>query len=477
MPVGVKPERNLADEALGYVVGKLRGLGIGGEGSPAGKVGKAIGGDELVSGFVGPENPPVNLGLRFAEKVQNSGPMVGLPAMVASHGGPNVWAAEPGKPLGQFRRAFKHTGEGSAYKGAGGYIAQEPKVTPTYREQAPVEFSVGGKPVEGLGYSVGPLSPMSAATLAEEDSMKWVIQRLRQRFNDPVTGDNLGDAMLHPKMIAANLEREKNMLRASLDDLSGGKTGDGHPFFFNKWEAEAANEHLRRMEAIDEALRQGVTARRGGAYYTLDYPDELLPSTMRFEDSLRDQPPLVRKALADLPGELADAHYAKKAEGLSQMQWEDITPTQRQEVIDRWRSDPRYFNTKNEPLLLHMDRWQPGDIHNMSGEKFYDALSHMMGHDDYASQILRGAGIPGHNFYDNFSRKRLMQGGMDAFTRNGDLLPDLTKNFVVYDPDNTLHTLGRHNTLEEMVNFQRELVAKNPRMGMTNPIFGATYGR
>jgi hypothetical protein len=403
--------------------------------------------------MLGPDNPPVNMALKLMDRADPMGIMgMGSPvAMVASHGSPAIWAAEAGRPLGQFRRSFKHTGEGSAYKGAGGYIAQEPKVTQTYRERAPIELSVGGKPVKNDFSAAAQYLGDSSMHLMSADD--WVLARLRNRL------DEGGSGGLHPKNVDTAVMIEQAKIIDQLEQM-GRRNAAGELVFGTKNAGDDALMLYDRLDKLREMRAAGITAKRGGAYYTVDYPDELLPHTMSYEDALGSQPAKVQQSLNELPGDLMDIEHAKKWNGLSNYEWADLHPVEREGAIERFKSSPQFHQIKGENFMSRLQRSQADPVATMSGEQLYEKLGLILGDEQYASELLRKHGIPGHNFFDNFSRRRIMEGGPEAFTKNGDLLPDLTKNFVVYDPDNTLTTLGRHDTLQEMIDFQNGLASK-----------------
>lgn len=65
--------------------------------------------------------------------------------LLAYHGTPSTFAAEPGAPLGRFRGAFRNRGEGMQGYGAGHYVAENPEVAQSYRDA----LANVGRPFEG----------------------------------------------------------------------------------------------------------------------------------------------------------------------------------------------------------------------------------------------------------------------------------------------------------------------------------------
>jgi hypothetical protein len=362
--------------------------------------------------MLGPKNPPVNMALRgMGELMRRGDPMnvMGGPAaMTLAHGTPAVWAAEAGAPLGQARRAFARTGEGAAVKGEGLYAAERGSTGEAYRTALAEKRAVEGAKVKGQPWDVGAEHP-----------------------GDPIANvnDSLVFAMTGPNAMTA--ERAIADTRAKLRMFRG-----DNPDWYRK-----AEEHLNSISPSD----LHVPAYSPGSLYALDYPDELLPRTLDFDAPLSTQTPEVRAAL-----EKAGLRAGRTATVVDRgvdirgrqngFEMHVTGPTGAVEI-----HGPYYDKSSAENAAARIN--SPGAWDDPRGEDLYKALVNKFGGQgspeaaEKASRFLADAGIPGHKFFDQGSR---MEG-------------EGTRNFVVYDPDKTLKTLGRYPNLEEFLKAHPEV--------------------
>jgi hypothetical protein len=180
-----------------------------------------------------------------------------------------------------------------------------------------------------------------------------------------------------------------------------------------------------------------------GSLYALDYPDELLPRTLDFDAPLAKQTPEVQEALRakglwpevavhDLPADPA---------------WGTLGGARKSQSLSVLGEPAEWFDVGVDPLekftgqsLYHALTRRNGGTGSMPGSISHGASPAA----EEASLMLAEAGIPGHKFLDGGSR------GANAE-------PSGTYNFVVYEPDKTLKTLGRYPNLEEFLKAHPEV--------------------
>jgi hypothetical protein len=216
----------------------------------------------------------------------------------------------------------------------------------------------------------------------------------------------------------------------------------------SSWAANKIRESipsLERQAALVDTFKPSDFSVPQGSLYALDYPDELLPRTLDFDAPLSTQTPEVRAAL-----EKAGLRAGRTATVVDRgvdirgrqngFEMHVTGPTGAVEI-----HGPYYDKSSAENAAARIN--SPGAWDDPRGEDLYKALVNKFGGQgnpeaaEKASRFLADAGIPGHKFFDQGSR---MEG-------------EGTRNFVVYDPDKTLKTLGRYPNLEEFLKAHPEV--------------------
>jgi hypothetical protein len=204
------------------------------------------------------------------------------------------------------------------------------------------------------------------------------------------------------------------------------RTGDG---------AASKGEGLYAAEraGTGEAYRVGLVAEKAvdgahpGNLYALDYPDELVPRTLNFDAPLSAQTPEVQEAL--------------RAKGYwPEVSVSDIPENPGWGTLGGARTR-QSLSVRGEPVEWFDAGVNPLD--QFTGERLYHSLATINGGNvEAASRALAEAGIPAHKYRDGATRG-LNDGG--------------TYNFVVYEPEKNLKTLGRYPNLEEFLKAHPEV--------------------
>jgi hypothetical protein len=332
------------------------------------------------------------------------------------HGTPTTWAAEAGAPLGQFRRTFKHTGEGGAYKGAGGYVAEAPAVGERYR----------------TGLSEPDVRMLRPEVEPKSTAQSEAVENLRRRIlNDKDDYGQVPSKEYSVNSWKQGLDWQAKEARRRAAEARAWH--EGRPEYADKIREYGATplEDVLKFEAEAQAADELAAWARGirhgdidlstGNLYALDFPDERLGQVLDFDLPLEQQSPEVQ---ASLRKALADAGFE---------------PWQIDAQMAKATGETAYTNiASNRQNKLGLETSREGE--------------------EAASQFLAERGIPAHKFWDQASR--------DAATG--------TKNFVVYEPDKTLTTLSKFGSLEEM---NREVLAPIQERLMKKAEEAAAQGR
>ena len=217
-------------------------------------------------------------------------------AVVAYHGTPHTFAAEPNAPLGQFRASKIGTGEGAQAFGHGLYFAENRNVADWYRKA----LSPREKPVEVVNI--------------DGESFKYFDLPKSQRVAIfDLTSKNLSDVDLQKQAeryrSLAQSERSIANQLSNRSDLSVAGRDYYKDSIINKSiSADEFDELAASYESlIGKKIKRYQTSPKAGSLYTVDIEDEAYVKMLDWDKPFSKQPKEVQKALKDLnPSTLAN---------------------------------------------------------------------------------------------------------------------------------------------------------------------------
>ena len=212
------------------------------------------------------------------------------------HGTPHIWAPEPGFPHGRPRLDKMGTGEGAQAFGWGWYSAENKGVAAGYHKAlAPVTRAH----IAFAGQKITPKMLSDLQNSADPDIADFFKYEYSPKFYTP----KKVIAWLDEKIANARAEHIRyegrvESQRANPPIASTYSTEQLQEF------ADAQGKKAARLQKIKD-LHQSVPDQRGGALYSLDIPDSILPRLLDWDKPLTAQTPEAQAILKQVADSLA----------------------------------------------------------------------------------------------------------------------------------------------------------------------------
>jgi hypothetical protein len=258
------------------------------------------------------------------------------------HGGPHLWAAEPGFPHGRPRLDKMGTGEGAQAFGWGWYSAESHGVAKSYKEALASDngktFSVGGVLAEHTSSSMS-LYPLTKA--------------LKSFGVDGIVASNVVSAL----DVTGDIEKAK-------------------AYIARVWKADA-KEHIDALSHVKQE--------RKGSLYQLDIPDATLPYLLDWDKPLSEQTKEVREAI-------------KKADFL-------VGKKRFSEILAEYGDTAAVLRQSGKWFYEAITAANPSAAKDNGWSSVAQTMNDVSGSPKAASEYLASLGIVGNRYLDGQSRK------------------------------------------------------------------------
>lgn len=351
----------------------------------------------------------------------------------------------------RFDISFKGTGEGGAAFGHGIYFAENPDVANTYRRKG---LKNGGKgnihisTSDGITFSTNGYHSWSNNP---NNDILSVLLSIEDDVNDARTWGKTPNKERIIRNLSKGLRQDLRLMQDNLtkglDSLKALNEGSE--------EYNSLNDDISAVREIVQSLKDklaflksinsfSVETDKNGNIYTADIPEdnELLDWDATLDRQSSNITPLVQKAIDAInnnPAELLAFSFSRQTNNPinSQAKLQAIISSvlrkYNHHYLDTYEFRKLQEYSKIRELLLDEDiiddfrlalnnllMYQPIlPEHSSTGENLYRTLAGLLGSDEYASNYLNSLDIPGHRYWDRFSRDK-QQG---------------THNYVIWNTD------------------------------------------